>query len=76
MKKLRDEAGRLGDESNQLHGDRNLGYFKLENPLRNISGEIESLEEAQSAKAEEDKKTAVESVIEMTNKRTSAGRRG
>jgi len=76
MKKMRDEAGRLGDESNELHGDRNLGYFKRETPLRNISGEIDSLGEAQSAKSDEDKKTALESVIEMTNKRTTAARRG
>ena len=70
MKKLRDEAGKLGDESNELHGDRNLGYFKLDNPLRNIKGEIEGLEEALSAKSDEEKKSAVESVIESTRRRT------
>jgi light-regulated signal transduction histidine kinase (bacteriophytochrome) len=75
MKKLRDEARRLGEESDRLHGDRNLGYFKLDPPLRNISGEIDLLEEAQSAKSDEDKKAALESVIELTNKRTSGGRR-
>ena len=37
MKRLRDEAGKLGEASNQLHGDRNLGYFKLDAPLRNLS---------------------------------------
>ncbi len=74
MKRLRDEAGKLGEESNQLHGDRNLGYFKLDTPLRSISAEIESLEEAQSAKSDEEKKTALESVIELTKKRTSPGR--
>jgi hypothetical protein len=75
MKKLRDEAGKLGEESDRLHGDRNLGYFKLDQPLRNIPGETASLEEAQSAKSDEDRKTAIESVIELTNKRTSGGRR-
>lgn len=75
MKKLRDEAGRLGEESDRLHGDRNLGYFKLDTPLRNISREIDSLEEAQAAKSDEDRKAALESVIELTNKRPSAGRR-
>jgi hypothetical protein len=75
MKKLREEARRLGEESDRLHGDRNLGYFKLDTPLRNISGEIASLEDAQSAKSDEDRKAAIESVIELTNKRTSGGRR-
>jgi hypothetical protein len=75
MKRLRDEAGRLGEESDRLHGDRNLGYFKLDTPLRNIPGEIDSLQEAQAAKSDEDKKTALDSVLELTNKRTSAGRR-
>jgi hypothetical protein len=75
MKKLRDEAKQLGEESDRLHGDRNLGYFKLDPPLRNISGEIDLLEEAQSAKSDEDKKAAFAAVIELTNKRTSGGRR-
>ena len=75
MKKLREEAGRLGEESDRLHGDRNLGYFKLDTPLRSIPGEIDALEDAQSAKTDEYRKSAIASVIEMTNKRTSAGRR-
>jgi hypothetical protein len=75
MKKLRDEAGKLGEESDRLHGDRNLGYFKLDMPLRSISGEIDSLEEAQAAKSDMDRKAAIDSVIELTNKRTSGGRR-
>ena len=75
MKKLRDEAGRLGEESDRLHGDRNLGYFKLDTPLRSISREIDSLEEAQSAKSDEDRQAAINSMIELTKRRTSAGRR-
>lgn len=76
MKRLRDEAGKLGDETNQLRGDRNLGYFKLDTPLRNISGAIDLLEEARSAKSDEDRKSALQSVIDITNKRTTGGRRG
>jgi len=75
MKQLRAEAGRLGEESDRLHGDRNLGYFKLDTPLRSISSEIDSLEEAQAAKSDADRKAALDSAIELTNKRTSAGRR-
>jgi hypothetical protein len=75
MKKLRDEARKLGEESDRLHGDRNLGYFKLDQPLRNIPGEIDSLEEAQSAKSDEGRKAAIDSAIDLTNKRTSGVRR-
>jgi hypothetical protein len=76
MKKLRDEAGKLGDETNELHGDRNLGYFKLDAPLRNIPGAIDRLEEAQAAKSDEEKRSAMQSVIDLTNQKTRAGRRG
>ena len=75
MKKLRAEASRLGEESDRRHGDRKLGYFKLDAHLRSIPGEIDSLEEAQAAKSDADRKAAIDSVIELTNKRTSAGRR-
>jgi hypothetical protein len=75
MKKLRDEAKRLGEESDRLHGDRNLGYFKLDTPLRSIPSEIDSLEEAQSAKSDADRKAAIASAIELSNRRTSGGRR-
>ena len=75
MKRLRDEAGRLGGETDRLHGDRNLGYFKLDTPLRSIPGEIDALEQAQTAKSDADKKEAIDSVIELTKRRTSAGRR-
>jgi hypothetical protein len=70
MKRLRDEARRLGEESDRLHGDRNLGYFKLDTQLRNLSGEIDALEEAQSAKTDGERKAAIDSVIELTTKRT------
>lgn len=76
MKKLRAEAGRLGDETDQLHGDRNLGYFKLDSPLRNIPGAIDLLEQAQSAKLDEDKRRMLQSIIDLTNRRTNYGPRG
>jgi len=76
MKQFRDEAGRLGDESNQLHGDRNLGYFKLDSPLRNLPGAIYELEQALAAKSDEEKKSHTQSAVEITNRKTTAGRRG
>ena len=38
MKSLRDEAGRLGEESNCIFGVRDVGYFALDRPLRVIHG--------------------------------------
>ena len=75
MNKLRDESRRLGEESDRLHGDRNLGYFKLDMPLRSIPSELDSLEEAQTTKSDEDRRATIDSVIEMTKRRTNAGRR-
>jgi len=37
MAALREEAGRLGDESNALFGVRNVGYFSLDRPFRSLS---------------------------------------
>ncbi|MEI2723181.1 MAG: hypothetical protein V9H26_06435 [Verrucomicrobiota bacterium] len=75
MQELRNEAGQLGEESDQRHGDRNLGYFKLQTPLRNLPGAIELLEQAQSAKSDEEKRSALQSVINLTNRKTASGRR-
>jgi len=76
MKSLRDEAARLGEESDRLHGDRNLGFFKLDTPLRNIPGAIDLLEQAKAAVSESEKQALLQSVVELTRKRTSTGRRG
>jgi len=77
MKALWDDAGRLGDETNRLHGDRNIGYPRMRSlTLRNFSGAVALLEQAQSAKSDDDKKQLIQSVIEVTNRKTIAGRRG
>jgi hypothetical protein len=75
MKRLRAEARTLGEESDRLHGDRNLGYFKLDTPLRNISGEISALEDAEAAGSDEARKVSLDSAIELTQRRASLGRR-
>ena len=59
MKTLHDEAGQLGEETNQLHCDRNLGYFKFDWPLRSIPGAIDLLKRAQSAKSDEQKRSGL-----------------
>jgi hypothetical protein len=76
MKALWDDAGRLGDETNRLHGDRNIGYPRMRTlTLRNFSGAVALLEQAQSVKSDNDKKQLIQSVIEVTNRKTIAGRR-
>lgn len=76
MKILRGQAAQLGEESNRLHGDRNLGFFKLDTPLRNISGAIDLLEQAKAAASDSEKQSLLQSVVELTRKPTSSGRRG
>ena len=76
MKALWDEAGKLGDQSNQLHGDRNIGYPRMATlTLRNLSGETALLDQARSAKPD-DQKGMIQSIINITNSKTIAGRRG
>ncbi len=65
MKVLREEARKLGEESNQLHGDRNLGYFKLDKSLRNLPASLQLLQEAKSSKSDDEKKAAIRSILEL-----------
>jgi hypothetical protein len=75
MKSLWEEAGTLGDQTNELHGDRNIGYPRIATlTLRNLSGEIDALKQAQAAKADE-KKELIQSVIDITNSKTITRRR-
>ncbi len=53
MVSLRAEAGRLGEQSNQLYGVRNDGYFNLEHDFLGLGWLKRQLERARSAPAEE-----------------------
>ncbi len=70
MMEYREEAGQLGDESGQLFGVRNIGYFKLEKSLRNLPSQVELLEKAEVAESDEEKKQIIAEVIEKTRERT------
>jgi len=74
MMEYREEAGQLGEESGQLFGVRNIGYFKLERPLRNLPGQVELLENAKAAESDEEKKQIIAEVIEKTRERTRSRR--
>jgi hypothetical protein len=70
MSEYREEARQLGEESEQLFGVRNIGYFRLERPLRDLPGQAELLEKAKAAESDDDKKQMVSEVIEKTRERT------
>jgi hypothetical protein len=77
MKALWADAGRLGDDTNRLHGDRNIGYPRMKTlTLRNFGGAVALLDQAQSAKSEDEKSRLIQSVITVTQQRTLVGRRG
>ncbi len=49
MKSLREEAGRLGEESEELFGVRNVGYFNLDKDFSGIAWLSRELERASSS---------------------------
>ncbi|MBN2328231.1 MAG: hypothetical protein JXR73_13875 [Candidatus Omnitrophica bacterium] len=52
MRELREEAGRLGDESNKLFGVRNTGFFNLKHDFIGMGWLKKQLQKAQRAKGE------------------------
>ncbi len=53
MVRLREEAGRLGEQSNQLFGVRNEGYFNLEHDFLGLGWLKRQLERARNAPTDE-----------------------
>lgn len=56
MKRLRDEAGRFGEENNIIYGVRNTGYFNLDHDFVGLGWIKRMLERAQAASPEERRK--------------------
>ena len=73
MKQLRDEAGRLGNDTERLHGDRNSGYFKLHIPLRDIPGVIACLEKASTERSKKKRVELVQAAIAASEEKTRPG---
>ncbi len=73
MQTLREQAGKLGDETDKLHGDRNPGYFKLDIPLRDIPGITATLEQAKNEKSKQKRKELVQSALDQTSEKTRPG---
>ena len=64
MARHREEAGRLGDETQDLFNVRNIGYFKLSKKFRDIQGGKDFLEKASVAQSVEEKKRLIKLAIE------------
>ena len=56
MRELREEAGRLGEESNALYGVRNEGYFNLDHDFIGLGWMKRQLERARNANGKEKRK--------------------
>ncbi|GMV98989.1 MAG: hypothetical protein AMXMBFR84_01290 [Candidatus Hydrogenedentota bacterium] len=73
MAALREEARVLGEETNARHGDRNPGYFKLDQPFRDLPGIQRSLDAAKSAQGREQKREHLKFTLKLTEKPTVHG---
>jgi hypothetical protein len=73
MRALREEAKRLGDESEKLFGVRNIGVSKLDRALRPLAEAQSLLEAARSAQSAREKQALVRKAIDTTRKPTQPG---
>ena len=74
MKIYREEANKLGMETEQLFGVRNVGYFRLDQDLRDINGLSDSLEKIKGTRSKSEKKKLMMHAITDTQKKTDYGR--
>jgi hypothetical protein len=72
MIELREEAGRLGDQSNELFGVRDIGYSKIGQQLRDLEGLRSVLDKAVAAMPAE-QRALVEEAIAVTQKEAVRG---
>jgi hypothetical protein len=63
MRALREEAGRLGEESNALFGVRSEGYFNLEHDFIGLGWLKRQLERAQAAASEQEKRELLRMIV-------------
>ena len=73
MASWREEARILGEETDARHGDRNPGYFKLDQPLRDLPGLKTLLEKARDENSRNKRKTFLEETIATTKQETRKG---
>ena len=74
MELYREEANNLGIETEELFGVRNVGYFKLDQDLRNLEGLSDLLKKGKSTRTKSEKMKIIKSAIIDTQKKTDYGR--
>ena len=74
MAVYREEAEKLGIESEKLFGIRNVGYFKLNQPLRDMKGLSDILKKAKTSTSKKDQKELLTLAIRNTQKKSDYGR--
>ncbi|NIA13636.1 MAG: hypothetical protein GWP08_06100, partial [Nitrospiraceae bacterium] len=73
MAHLRAEAGRLGEETERIHGVRNVGYFKLDRVFRDLPRVEGTVEKARKATAKKEKRRLMEAVKGLAERPTKTG---
>ena len=73
MAELREDAGRLGDETEHMFGVRNIGYSRIDQNLRDIPRIQRALEKAKNAGSKKEKRQHIEAAIEALNRPVRGG---
>lgn len=74
MEIYREESNKLGIETEKLFGVRNVGYFRLDQNLRDMDGLSELLRKSKASRSKSEKKKLMTSAILDTRKKTDYGR--
>jgi len=74
MAAYKQKANKLGIESEQLFGVRNVGYTRLNQHLRDIKGLTKILNEAKKTRSGKEKRELLKSAMNTTQKKTDYGR--
>lgn len=74
MAVFREEANKLGIESEKLFGFRNVGYFKLDKPLRDMEGLSDILKKVKASTSKKEQKELLALAIKNAQKKTNYGR--
>lgn len=73
MTALRDEAGRLGQETDALFGVRDVGFFRADRSLRGLDGTKNVLVKAQEEGKKKERRRLVDLAIQRTSEPTEPG---
>ncbi len=74
MRGYHEDANQLGIESEQLFGIRNVGFFRLDQQLRDIKGLSDTLNKIKKTRSKNKKMELMSEAIKNTQKKTDYGR--